>query len=587
MWLIPADLFSAGFAFQAEESTRMAVEIYKEIREIILSAEPEISGEDFDIQPSPENQSGDFGLACFRFSKKLKNSPARIAEKLADLKYPAIISEVVNTGPYVNFTLDRTLFSRELIGGVFKKKDTYGSDNSGAGKKVILEHTSINPNASPHIGRARNGLIGDALFRFLRFEGYDVDVHYYVNDMGKQIGLLVLQTERRDNLQFEEILDLYVEANKRAEIDKEFEQRGLEMLLRMEKGEKEVVEAFNRILDICLEGQLKVLGRLGFSYNTFDRESSFIHDPRMDEVLKTLEGKGAIFVDDLGRKVADLLPLGYPREEGRYVVLVRANGSSMYMYRDIAYTLEKIDRESDVNLIVLGEDHKMYFEQMETIIRAMGKVPPEVIHYSYIILKEGKMSTRLGTVVLLEDFLDEAIKLARLRVDGQCPDLSSDEKAEIARMIGIGAVRFSILSVRPNRNVVFDWDTALSFTGDSGPYIQYSCTRIASILRKYGAVPDNPYRQMKITHNAEWNLIFRLALVHSDVSLAFKSRNPAIITTSALDIAKKFSIFYNECPVISAPEKEIRESRIAICIATRQVLQNLLGLIGIETPDRM
>ena len=347
------------------------------------------------------------------------------------------------------------------------------------------------------------------------------------------------------------------------------------------------MKAFERILDICLNGQLKVLERLGLSYDTFDKESSFLRDPRIDDVLKTLKDKGALFVDDQGRKVADLKQIGYPREEGRYVVLVRANGSSMYMYRDIAYTLEKIERNSEMNIIVLGEDHKMYFEQMETIIRAMGKEPPEAVHYSYIILKDGKMSTRRGTVVLLEDFLDEATRLARIRVDEQCTDLSTEEKANIAGMIGIGAVRFAILSVRPNRNVVFDWDTALSFTGDSGPYIQYSCTRIASILRKYGEVPENPSGQLKITHDAEWDLVFRLAMVGSDISLAHKSRNPGIVANAALEVAKKFSVFYNKCPVLSAPDENICESRITICIATRQVLENLLGLIGIEAPERM
>ena len=563
------------------------MKLYNEIAQVIKESIPELSGAEFDIQPTPENQPGDLGLSCFSFAKTMKTVPPLIANKIAGLKYPGLIEEVINTGPYVNFTLNRILFSSELIEEILEKKDTYGSGGSGTGKEVILEHTSINPNASPHIGRARNGLIGDAFARLLRFEGYDVNVHYYVNDMGKQIGLLVLETEGKENLKFEDILDLYVKANKRAEKDKEFEQSGLDMLLRMENGESEVVKAFESILNICLDGQLKVLGRLGLSYDTFDKESSFLHDARMDDVLKTLEEKRSLFVDDKGRKVADLKQIGYPREEGRYIVLVRANGSSMYMYRDIAYTLEKIERNSEINIIVLGEDHKMYFEQMETIIRSMGKKPPEAVHYSYIILKDGKMSTRKGTVVLLEDFLDEATRLARIRVDEQCTDLTTEEKAGIARMIGIGAVRFAILSVRPNRNVVFDWDSALSFTGDSGPYIQYSCTRITSILRKYGKVAVNPGGQLKITHDAEWNLIFRLAMVINDISMARRSRNPGIVANAAIDVAKKFSVFYNKCPVLSAPAENIRESRIAICIATRHVLVNLLGLIGIEAPERM
>ncbi len=564
------------------------MKLYDEIKSAVINSIPELSDAEFDIQPSPENQPGEAGLACFRFAKTLGLKPPVIAERIANLKYPDIISDVTNTGPYVNFTLDRDVFSTELIDEILDEKETFGSGKSGAGKKVILEHTSINPNASPHIGRARNGLIGDTLARLLRFEGYDVDVHYYINDMGKQIGLLVLQVEGKDDLEFDKVLDLYVEANRRAEKDPEFEAQGLEILKRMERGEPEVVAAFERILNICLEGQLHIFGRLGLRYDTFDRESAFLHDPRMDEVLEILEHKGSLFTDDKGRKVADLKPLGYPAEEGRYIVLIRANGSTMYMYRDIAYTLEKIARGGEMNLIVLGEDHKMYFEQLETIIRAVGKEPPEAIHYSYVILKNGKMSTRQGTVVLLEDFLDEAIRLAKERVEEQCTDLPKEERAEIAGIIGIGAVRFAIQSVRPNRNVVFDWDTALSFTGDSGPYIQYSCTRIASILRKYGSVSRIlDKKKVKITHNAEWDLIFRLAAVSSDTSMALNMRNPGIIATTALDIARKFSVFYNECPVLSAPDEYTCESRMKICVATRKVLVNLLGLLGIEAPERM
>jgi arginyl-tRNA synthetase len=308
----------------------------------------------------------------------------------------------------------------------------------------------------------------------------------------------------------------------------------------------------------------------------------------MDEVMNILREKGSLFTDDQNRVVADLAPLGWPREEGRYVVLMRANGSSMYLYRDIAYTLEKLARGGDLNLVVLGEDHKMYFEQLSTIIRAAGQTPPEAIHYSYILLKEGKMSTREGNVVLLEDFLNEATRRAREKVDEQWPDLPPSEKAEIAGMIGIGAVRFAILSVRSNRNVIFDWETALSFTGDSGPYIQYSCTRIASILRKGGIDPDlfNP-AALAITHDAEWRLLLLLGRVSGDISQALALRNPAIVATAALDIARRFSIFYNECPVLTSPEGEIRDTRLALCVATRQTLVNLLGLLGIQAPERM
>ncbi|MCD6308140.1 MAG: arginine--tRNA ligase, partial [Candidatus Latescibacteria bacterium] len=508
------------------------------------------------------------------------------------LRFPPVVTKVTQVGPYLNFKLDRAAFATALIGEAVGDGDSYGSDGSGRGRRVLLEHTSINPNASPHIGRARNGLIGDAIARLFRFQGYDVDVHYYVNDMGKQIGLLALQVEGREEPGFDDILEEYVAANARASADPSFEAKGLDLLRKMEDGDPDVKATFTRLVDICLGGQLAVLGRLGLSYNTFDRESSFLHDRRMAGVMRTLEEKGALFTDGEGRKVLDLAPLGYGREEGRYVVMMRANGSSMYMYRDIAYTLEKIERASGANIIVLGEDHKMYFEQLSTIIRAVGKVPPEAVHYAYILLREGKMSTRQGTVVLLSDFLDEVTTRALERVEEQWPGLPADERAEIARIIGIGAVRFTILSVKPNRNVIFDWDTALSFTGDSGPYVQYSCTRIASILRKSAGTesaddieqPAGPY---EFAHDAEWNLVVRLARVEMDVAAALDSYNPAVVANTALDIARRFSVFYTACPVLAAESDAARRSRIALCMAVRRTLMNLLGLLGIEAPERM
>lgn len=561
--------------------------LYDDIRATVVHAFPELSGESFDIQPAPANQPGDFGLACFRFAKALHTSPPDAANRISALVFPSIICKAQAVGPYVNFSLDRMAFSTTLLSRIMGEKDLFGGDYRGLGKSALLEHTSINPNASPHIGRARNGLIGDVIARLLRFEGYDVNVHYYVNDMGKQIALLALETGGMARLDFHDVLDIYVRANQRAKDDPAFEAAGLDLLQRMETGDPDVRAKFTSIVDVCLAGQLEILGRLGLSYDTFDRESSFLTDPRMTAVLRMLEERGALFTDEQGRKVADLSKLGYPREEGRYIVLLRANGSSMYMYRDIAYTLEKIRRAGDMNMIVLGEDHTMYFEQLDTIIRAMGETAPEPVHYAYILLKEGKMSTRQGTVVLLEDFLDEATRLAREKVTGQWPDMPEAEQAEIAEMIGIGAVRFAILSVRPNRNVIFDWETALSFTGDSGPYIQYSCARIASILRKYGTAPERMEAPAKITHSAEWDILLRLALVESDIGTALESRNPGVIANAALDIARRFSAFYTECPVLSAEIPAVRETRVRICVAVRQTLITLLGLLGIPAPERM
>jgi arginyl-tRNA synthetase len=251
--------------------------------------------------------------------------------------------------------------------------------------------------------------------------------------MGRQIGLLVLECPEPEQLSFDQILDIYVKANQRAEAEPEFAARGYELLVKMEEKDPETVEKFHRITDLCLRGQLAVLERIGTSYDVFDRESDYLRDARLEQVLAALREKGAVFTDEDERVVVDLAKLGHERDEGRYFVLMRANGSSMYGCRDLSYTIHKMSLGADLNLIVLGEDHKLYAEQVALILGAAGFTTPEPIYYAYITLKEGKMSTRKGTVVLLSDFLDEAESRAAEKVEEQCQDLTPGERRSSSR----------------------------------------------------------------------------------------------------------------------------------------------------------
>ena len=430
-------------------------------------------------------------------------------------------------------------------------------------------------------------MIGDSLVRLLRFEGYDVEVHYYVNDMGRQIGLLVLVCDDLDQVTFDEILGRYVEANARAEEDEAFAASGYELLAKMEDGDPETAERFHAVTDLCLKGQLAVLGRLGASYDVFDRESKYVRDPRLEHVLESLRAKDAVFTDEDDRLVVDLAKLGHEREEGRYFVLMRANGSSMYGYRDLAYAMDKQERGADVNLMVLGEDHKLYAEQLAMILGAAGVPAPETVYYSYILLKEGKMSTRQGAVVLLADFLDEAAARAAEKVDEQCTDLPEDERRAIAEHVAVAAIRFAVLRVGPNKNVIFDWEASLSFTGDTGPYVQYSCARINSILRKLGTLPEGAGDAFPVETDSEWALLLKLGAFPEVIASAARQRSCAPIAQFALETARLFTTFYHDCPVINASTEAQRDVRAQICAATRTTLQNALGILGIHAPERM
>ena len=554
----------------------------------ILDAFPELAADDLQFVPPPKLDLGDVAVRTFEAARKLKQPPQRIAARIAEeVAFPSEVVSVSTAGPYVNFKLERPHFARGIASAILTGGPCFGSNGSGKGRRVLIEHTSINPNASPHVGRGRNAMMGDSVSRLLRFEDYDVEVHYYVNDMGRQIGLLVLVCEDLGNVTFDQILDAYVEANARAEQDPAFAEKGYALLSKMEEGDPETRQRFHAVTELCLQGQLAVLERIGVTYDVFDRESKYLKDARIECVLDALREKGALFTDEDERMVVDLSKIGHKPDEGRYFVLMRANGSSMYGYRDLAYTMDKAECGADINLILLGEDHKLYHQQLTLILNAAGKTSPESIYYAYVLLKEGKMSTRQGKVVLLSEFLDEANARSIKKVAEQCTELTPEEQKAIAEKVAVAAIRFAILRVGPNKNVVFDWESNLSFTGDTGPYVQYSCARINSILRKFDGVPSELTVEFSIDTDAEWALLTKLASFPETVATAANQRNCAPIAQFALDTARLFTTFYHECPVLAAETDALRTARAQVCAATRTVLENALNLLGIEALERM
>lgn len=565
------------------------MDIYAPLRKSILATLPDLLPDDITFSNPPSLEMGDLAVPLFLAARRLRQAPPKLAAELAaSVDFGSLVRECKAAGPYLNLRLDRPAFARSIVQGILRGGDSFGSNASGKGVRAIIEHTSINPNAEPHVGRARCAMVGDSLSRLFRFEQYDVEVHYYVNDMGRQIGLLVLVADELEQLAFDQILDAYVRANKRAEDDPAFAEAGYALLVKMEEGDPGAQQKFKAVTDLCLAGQLAVLERINAHYDVFDRESKFVSDPRLERVEAALREKGALFTDDEQRLVVDLSKLGYTHEEGRFFVLRRANGSSMYGYRDLAYTIDKHEQGADLNIIVLGEDHKLYAQQLALILETAGYPAPEAVYYSYILLKSGKMSTRQGNVVLLSEFLDQARALAAERVAEQCTSLPEEEQAKIAEQVAVAAIRFAILRVGPNKNMTFDMEAALSFQGDTGPYIQYSCARIRSILRKHGQpLPEQPADSFPVESDAEWLLLSKLELFPGVVAGALAQRNASNIAQYALEVARQFTSFYHDCPVLTAGTPELVQARLQICRATLQTLQNALWLLGMEIPERM
>ncbi len=524
---------------------------------------------------------GDFALPCFELAKQQKNNPVEIAKEIeASHKSIPFFSDVKAQGPYVNFYVDWIVFGQILL----DKIDSRFGTKLYKGK-VLIEHTSINPNASPHVGRSRNAIIGDTISRILRHMGYAVESHYYVNDVGKQIALMVYYSRMKKikKLDFSSLLKLYIEANEWQAQNPGEEEKVLKLLWEYESGNRKLRAEFRKFVSVALKGQVKVLGDLNISYNKFDFESEYLRGKTIPAILKQLEGTGKLFVDRYGRKVLDLAGFNIAMESP-VLVLTRRDGTSLYQLRDIAYTLDKIKKAKDLNILILGEDQKLYFQQLSSTLKIMGYEPPAVVHYSFILLPTGKMSTRTGNVVLLEDFMGEVREKAKEELKKRYPELKQKELLRRSNAVSIAAVRYSIIKVAPEKNVIFKLDEALKFEGDTGPYLLYTYARAKSILEK--AKKWKSYSAASLEDPKEKFLLKLLAQYTVVLEKSREELRPHYLASYTRELADAFNTFYQSLPVLKA-EKGVKEARLQLVKAVKDVLGSTLLLLGFTLLDEM
>ena len=550
---------------------------FKEAIIEFLKKETNLENVVIEVPPNPE--MGDYAFPCFVLAKEWKKSPSEVALELSRRFSPGkLLSEAKAIGPYLNFFVNRGMIAQDTIKEILKQKDKYGSSNTGKGRKIFLEHTSINPNASPHVGRARNAMIGDSIGRILKFQGYRVETHYFVNDVGKQIAMLVLGAEGRKKVDFGDLLKVYIEINRKIEENPELEKTVLGLLSLLEKGDKKIRKKFERIVKTCIDGQVKIFSELGINYDVFDYESKYLWSKKTEETLKRLEKTGKLFIDGFNRWVLDQKGYSLGMDVPVFV-LTRGDGTSLYPLRDIAYAIEMTSKGSYV--VVLGEDQKLYNEQINAALKELEILARKTVYYSFVLLKEGKMSTRKGNLVLLEDFMKEALNKAGEELKKRHNKI--DIKA--ARIIAYGAVKYGILKVSPEKNVIFDWEHALSFEGETSPYIQYAYARISSILkknRKTGLKADLSLLKEK----EEAELVKALSVFPETVSKAAEELRPHLVAAYLYSLAQKFNEYYHVHQVLKA-EQKVREARLLLIGAVRQALKNGLGLLGISVLEKM
>lgn len=546
----------------------------------VVSELLEIDKNLIEVQTPSNVDFGDFSIPCFAFAKVLRKSPQSIAQFLVEHFSMENVEKTVAVNGYFNIFLSKAQLFSDVLNTI-NSSTKYGSSHSGVGKTALIEHTSINPNASPHIGRARNALIGDAIAKLFKFEDYSVDVRYFVNDIGKQIAMLVLATEGKGDIKFEDLLNLYVQIYNTLKEHPEFEQKVFALLNELENGSPEAATKFKHIVDICLEGQLSIFNELGIFYDHYDYESNYIVSGRIKELLDELTATGHLFEDETGRLVIDQNGYGLSLENP-YLVVTRQDKTSLYPLRDIAYTIDKVNHNVDRNIVVLGEDQYTYFQQISVALKMLGYTAPELVSYSFVLLADGKMSTRQGKVVLLTDFMQEALQ----KVSDSL--LSRYDKVDIekAKKIAYGAVKYAMLKTSNERNVVFDWENVLNFEGDSSLYIQYNYARIMSMLRKMD-INANLVNVSLLTETSEYELIKKLSEFPEVISRSMNTLSVNGIASYVYSLTKMFSKYYHDYKIIDESNLELSHTRLYLVKAISITIKNGLAILGIDILDQI
>jgi len=542
----------------------------------------------------PPEDMGEFSFPCFQLAPLLRKSPTTIAMEISKkIKKSKYIDKTEARGGYVNFFVNENFFISSILKSIFIMKEKYGHLQQ-KNKKVIIEHTSANPNGPLHVGRARNPIIGDTLIRIFKAAGYDVESQFYLDDMGKQVAILTWGLNNLDskdvpkskyNKTDHKNVGFYQVANDLMEKDEKVSEEISEIVKRSERGDSKTLEQIKKAYTLVLEGINESLRHINIQIDNYIPESTFVRDKSVEKVINKLK-KTNYCHKEAGAFYLDLKTFGIQGRNTKFFFL-RKDGTTLYATRDIAYHQWKA-KHADYLINVLGEDHKLESKQVEIALKLLDtKILPQTLFYAFVSLPGGKMSTRRARVVYLDELIDECVKRAYNEVKKRRGDeLSEDKMKKIAEMIGIDSLRYNIIKVQPEKEIIFKWEEALNFEGNAVPFIQYAHARACSILSKITDDERN-FNSNTLTHNSEITLIKQLARFSTIIEEASNNYRPHIIANYLFETASKFNQFYRDCPVLLEKNNMLGKSRIALVDATKIVLHNALELLGISAPEEM
>jgi arginyl-tRNA synthetase len=517
---------------------------------------------------------------AFSLAKQKKQAPVKIAQDLViDLaKQPALAGITIEAkGPYINFIFGKAYVSEVLRAAVLPGFGNLPKKST----RVVLEHTSANPNGPLHVGHIRNSIIGDTLARAFRKAGYPLEVQYYVNDMGRQIAIVVWGFDNLDSKQLDgekedaHIARIYIEANREIAKDEGITQQVNTLMQLVENGDPATVKKFRKEVGRCLDGFKVTMKDLNVTHDRFVWESDFVRNGNTERVINKLKRFPQAHEDET--LYLDLSEFGF---ENKYV-LRRSDGTSVYAARDLAFHAWKganFDRLIDV----LGADHKLIGAQLQCTMKLMGEKVPEIVHFEFVSLPEGSMSTRAGKFVSADDLITEIRKRAFDEVTTRRPELDEETRRSIAASVGLAAIRYDIVKVSPEKSTVFDWKDALDFERQSGPYIQYAHARACSILEKAGDFTEN----FDLESEQEIALAKQIARFPRVIESVVTELRPHILATYARELADTFNSFYHYDPVLKS-EGQIRNRRLTLVKAAQNTLRESLETLGIDAIQTM
>lgn len=545
----------------------------------------------YKIETPPDRKMGDYAFPTFMLAKTMRKNPAVIAqelkEKLSDVEG---IREIAVAGPYLNFFIDTTALAENVLKAVLEEGDRFGSSDMGKGKTTIVEYSSPNIAKPFHIGHIRTTIIGDSIKRIYKHLGYNVEAINHLGDYGTQFGMMIEAYKRWGDDEIiekdpiPELVKLYVRINQEAETNKELLDNSREWFRKLENGDEEAVALWQWFRDLSLDEFKRVYDMLDVEFDSYRGESYY--SDLMLKAVDEIKEKG-LLIEDQGAQIINLDKYNLPP-----AIIIKSDGSTIYLTRDIATAIFRKDTyDFYKNIYVVGSQQNLHFQQLKAILKEMGHDwADDCVHvpFGMVSLPEGTLSTRRGKVVYLEDVLNRATEKVDdiLREREEKNGYSMENREELARQVGIGAVKFQELFNQRIKDYVFDWDRTLSFDGETGPYVQYTHARMHSLLEKGNFEPSKEVDVKALSLDDEKELLQQLYGFNQVIVDSHEKYEPYLVTRYITECAKTFNKYYTNTPIL-VDDEEVKNARLLLVYGVENMIKIGLYLLGIEAPNKM